>query len=86
MTPPQQPRGSDEPDVPKDALQSTILLLVTMADTTWRIFVPAAAFVGAGLWVDWQQGTRPWATFIGLIVGFIVAALLIRAQIKKVQR
>ncbi len=85
MIPPQQP-GRDEPDVPKDTLQSTIILLATVADTTWRIFTPAVLFVGAGLWIDWQQGTKPWATFIGMIVGFVIATLLIRAQIKKIQR
>jgi hypothetical protein len=56
---------------------------LTFADTTWRIFVPVALFVGIGLWLDLTSVTKPWLTLTGLIVGFAVAALLIRRQLKR---
>lgn len=65
--------------------QTTVLLL-TMADTTWRIFTPVLLFTGFGIWLDLTIGTKPWLTFAGVIIGFILAAMLVKAQIKKVQQ
>jgi F0F1-type ATP synthase assembly protein I len=86
MNQPSKKRGSDTVGASKDAVQNTTTLLLTMADTTWRVFVPTILFVGLGIWADLQAGTKPWLTFLGLAIGLIVASFLIRAQIKKVQR
>jgi hypothetical protein len=62
------------------------MFLRTIADTTWRIFVPVTLFVTLGIWADLtQRGTRPWLTLGGMVLGFIFAAVLINRQIKKVR-
>lgn len=86
MNQPSKKRGSAAVGASKDAAQNTTTLLLTMADTTWRVFVPTILFVGLGIWADLTVGTKPWLTFLGLAIGLIVASFLIRAQIKKVQR
>lgn len=76
------PRGTpDEP--PK---QSTVLLLLgTIADTTWRMFVPIVGLLMLGLWVDKTFDTLPWAMIILTVIGVAVAAELIRRQLRNVQ-
>lgn len=61
-----------------------MLIFATIADTTWRMFVPVLAGVLGGLWIDNQLGTKPLYTFIGLGVGVLLAALLVWAQLRKV--
>jgi hypothetical protein len=78
--------GRIESGVPKGAAQNTTMLLLTMADTTWRIFVPAILFTAPGIWGDLHFGTKPWLTFTGLLVGFVAAGLLVRKQLKTIQR
>jgi hypothetical protein len=57
-------------------------LIVSMADTTWRMFVPPAVLVPAGLWADLKWGTKPWLTLVGLVLGLGVAVILVRAQLR----
>lgn len=57
-------------------------LIVSMADTTWRMFLPPAVLVPAGLWADIKWGTKPWLTIVGLIVGLALSVLLVRAQLR----
>jgi hypothetical protein len=57
-------------------------LIVSMADTTWRMFVPPAVLVPAGLWADLKWGTKPWLTLVGLLVGLSLSVLLVRAQLR----
>lgn len=57
-------------------------LIVSMADTTWRMFVPPALLVPAGLWADLKWDTRPWLTMAGLVVGLTLSVLLVRAQLR----
>jgi hypothetical protein len=78
--------GRIESGAPKGAAQNTTMLLLTMADTTWRIFVPAILFTAPGIWGDLHFGTKPWLTFTGLLVGFVAAGLLVRKQLKTIQR
>lgn len=58
-----------------------LLLLTTIADTTWRMFVPAIGFTMLGVWLDGQFGTKPWLMFAGIIVGAVGAWLLVKKQI-----
>jgi hypothetical protein len=60
-------------------------LIVSMADTTWRMFVPPAVLVPVGLWADLKWGTRPWLTMVGLIVGLGLSVMLVRAQMRDAQ-
>jgi len=68
-----------------DDRDAAITILITMADTTWRIFTPVVFCTGLGIWADLSLGTKPWLTFLGVGIGFVIAGLLIRAQLKKVQ-
>ena len=63
-----------------DDIRTTALLL-TMADTTWRMFVPPAIFVFGGLYGDTLLHTKPWLTLIAAPVGLGISALLIKRQI-----
>lgn len=59
-------------------------IFATIADTTWRMFVPVLAGVLGGLWLDTRIGTKPLYTFVGLGVGVVLAVLLVWAQLRKV--
>jgi hypothetical protein len=76
-------RGDDHQMPPK---QSTVLLMLTIADTTWRLFIPIIGLMLAGLWLDKQAGTKPWLMILGIILGVAIAILLVRVQIKKVKK
>jgi hypothetical protein len=79
------PNKGDEKSVPPDS-STVILLLLTMADTTWRLFIPSIGLTIAGLLLDKQFGTTPWLLIAGTILGITIAILLIRAQLKKVEK
>ena len=53
------------------------------ADTTWRMFLPIIGGTVAGIWADHTLGSKPWATIAGTAVGVVIAALLVRLQLKK---
>lgn len=55
----------------------------TMADTTWRMFIPVIGLALGGVWIDRTYGTKPFITIIGIIVGIAIAAYLVRLQFKK---
>lgn len=67
--------------------QSTVLLLLgTIADTTWRMFIPIVGLLLVGLWIDKRFNTLPWA-LIGLtLVGVLIASALVRNQLKNVNK
>lgn len=50
-------------------------------DTTWRIAVPVILFAGIGIFVDRNVGTAPFVTLVGVIIGFVFAAILVKKQI-----
>lgn len=62
--------------------RSTVVFM-TIADTTWRMFVPSIGCTFLGIWVDSKLGTAPWLLFVGVAVGFIIAGLAVRLQYKK---
>ena len=64
---------------------STFALLVSMADTTWRMFTPPAIFVAGGLWVDLHYGTKPWMTALATVAGLGLSILLVRSQLRRVK-
>lgn len=64
---------------------STFELLVSMADTTWRMFTPPAIFVAGGIWADLKFGTKPWLTALATVIGLAFSVLLVRQQLRKVQ-
>lgn len=58
-------------------------MIITMADTTWRMFVPILGLLIAGVYVDKTRGLFPWCTLAGFVLGVAISALLIRNQFKK---
>lgn len=75
---PENRDGKKTPPGPR----STVVLM-TMADTTWRMFVPSIGCTFLGMWCDSTFGTSPWLLFAGVVLGFILAALAVRQQYKK---
>lgn len=65
---------------------SAILMLATIADTTWRMFVPIIGLLVLGLLADKQLKTTPWLMIIGLVCGIAVTTLLIRRQFQAVRK
>lgn len=64
----------------------TRYLIATMADTTWRMFVPTIGLLLLGIKMDRSYHTIPLWTLIGLGTGVTLAGLLIRQQLNKVKR
>ena len=78
-------QDGDKQFTPPDR-STVILLLGTMADTTWRMFVPILALLLIGLLIDKQLHTTPWIMTAGLILGTAFAYLLVKQQLKKVRK
>ncbi len=78
------PDNRDDQGVPPKS-STVILLLLTMGDTTWRMFVPIIGLMVLGLLADQWLHTKPWAMIIGLAAGVYLAALLVKRQFKKVK-
>lgn len=74
--------GSDKTPTPPDK-STVVFLLVTMADTTWRMFIPIIGLTIGGVALDVNIGTKPWFTILGIVIGTIIAGLLVWHQIKK---
>ncbi|MBC7512549.1 AtpZ/AtpI family protein [Candidatus Saccharibacteria bacterium] len=75
------PSGTPRP--PKNS--TVVLLLGTMLDTTWRMFGPTLGLAALGLWADTRSGTGPLYSLLGVGIGIVIAALLVRHQFKKVK-
>jgi hypothetical protein len=58
-------------------------IILSMADTTWRMFTPPAILVPIGIWADLKFHTKPWLTFVSVPIGLVLSALLIKKQIGK---
>lgn len=78
------PNSGDDQNVPPDS-STVILLLLTVADTTWRLFIPSVGLAVGGLLLDKQLHTTPWLTALGVIIGGIIAVLLVRLQTKRIE-
>ena len=79
------PNNRDDKGTPPKS-STVILLLLTMGDTTWRMFVPVIGLMVLGLLADQWLHTKPWIMIIGLVAGIFLAAVLIKNQFKKVRR
>lgn len=60
---------------------ATMSLIVDMADTTWRMFVPTVGLLLVGHYFDGRFGTSPWLMLVGVGLGALVAAQLVKQQI-----
>lgn len=62
-----------------------LAFVATIADTTWRMFVPSVGFTLLGVWADSQWNTKPWLMTLGIVVGVASAYLLVAKQIAKLK-
>lgn len=65
---------------------AVVLLLGTIVDTTWRMFVPTIGALLIGAWVDSIAGTQPWYMLVGFIFGSLLSTALITRQFKQVKK
>ncbi|MFZ2836234.1 MAG: AtpZ/AtpI family protein [Candidatus Saccharimonadales bacterium] len=65
---------------------TVVLLLGTIADTTWRMFIPTIGLTVAGAYGDKAFGTKPWLMIAGIALGATIAGLLVVRQLKKVNK
>lgn len=79
------PNNGDDHRVPPNS-STVILLFTTMADTTWRLFVPTVGLTILGLVLDKNMNTTPWLMIAGIVLGSIIAILLVKQQLKKVKK
>jgi len=83
----QSPREDTQTtDRPPTITKGAILLLLTIADTTWRAFVPTIGGTILGVTLDNVLNTAPLITAISIVVGFSVSIVLIVLQIRSVRR
>lgn len=75
--------GDKQPTSPDIATVS--MLLGTIGDTTWRMFVPTVGFTILGLLGDKWLHTTPWIMVAGIVIGIYLAYVLVKSQVKKVQ-
>ena len=70
-------------DAPKPSTNAVLHMITTMADTTWRMFVPILGLLLLGIFFDKRINSFPWLTLIGFVLGIAITGLLIRNQFKK---
>jgi F0F1-type ATP synthase assembly protein I len=71
---------------PKPTKSQVILMFGTMADTSWRMFIPIISLTVLGIWADRSWQTKPWMTVAGIIIGVILAGLLVQRQLERVKK
>jgi hypothetical protein len=77
-----KPEKKQERGVPSNEA-STMSLMISMADTTWRMFTPPALLVPAGIWADLQVGSKPWITLLASVLGLTLSILLVKRQLRE---
>lgn len=60
----------------------TMVVLATIGDTTWRMFVPVFGGALIGYGIDKLVASRPVGVLAGTFIGIIVAVLLVVMQYK----
>ncbi len=60
-----------------------VLMLGTLADTTWRMFIPTVVLALIGAYLDAKLRSVPILTIIGGFGGFGLSSYLIYRQLKK---
>ena len=70
----------------KTEVDTARVLLGTIGDTTWRMFVPSIGFTLLGVWGDTKFATKPWLMICGVVFGFVMAGVLVKRQIDSTKR
>ena len=67
----------------KSEADASVLMMKTVAGTTWRMFVPTIGFT---LVADYCYRTKPWLMVSGVALGFAVSFGLVWLQIAQIRR
>ena len=70
----------------KTEVDTARVLLGTIGDTTWRMFVPSIGFTLLGVWGDTIFATKPWLMICGVVFGFVMAGVRVKRQIDSTKR
>lgn len=70
----------------KSEADASILMMKTVAGTTWRMFVPTIGFTLVGLAADYCYRTKPWLMVSGVALGFAMSFGLVWLQIAQIRR
>lgn len=63
---------------------TSLLIFGTIADTTWRLFVPVLGLLVGGMWLDGKTDKKPLFALVGVILGAAIAVGLIYQQYRQV--
>lgn len=63
-----------------------LVLFGTIADTTWRMFIPIIGLMLLGDVVDRHYDTRPWYALGGVVVGSVIAGWLVIKQLHTIKK
>ncbi|PID33447.1 hypothetical protein CR969_00720 [Candidatus Saccharibacteria bacterium] len=78
---------AEKPDVQSGQEAENIkIILGTLGDTTWRMFVPSVGLTLLGVWLDKVFELKPWLMIGGILIGFSLAGLLVKRQIDRIKR
>lgn len=79
------PKSNDRlTDLPRQS--AVTLLITTIADTTWRMFVPTIGGTILGIWLDHSFDVAPLWTIVMVSIGFLATVLLIALQIRNLRK
>ena len=56
-------------------------IATTIADTTWRMFVPTIGLLLIGRAIDDTYATKPLGMAVGIVLGAIIAGILVVRQL-----
>ena len=76
-------KRSDETKLNQNTSHATMLIM-TIGDTTWRMFIPTIGLTILGLIIDKQIGSTPWIMILGIVIGASLSAYLVIRQIKSI--
>lgn len=82
-----KPEVPTRPSVDNVSRQSTDLIIFgTVADTTWRMFVPVIGGALVGYMIDLSANSRPVGIISGMFIGVVLAVALVVMQYRQTTR
>lgn len=76
---------SSDKESAENSPESVTVLIKDIGDTTWRMFLPSIGLTLGGIAIDRMFGSKPFGMIVGIVLGSLIAALLVRTQLRKVK-